>query len=491
MTNKTAFNNTKYLNLQSKHIADRINGIGGKLYLEFGGKLFDDYHASRVLPGFEPDSKLKMLLELKNQAEVIVAICAKDIENNHTRGDSGITYAEEALRLIDLFREVGIPAMNIVITQYDHQISVDKFKQKAEELGVKVSYNYFISNYPNNIELIVSKEGYGKNDFVKTEKPLVIVTAPGPGSGKMAVCLSQLYHEHKSRVKAGYAKFETFPIWNLPLKHPVNLAYEAATADLNDMNMIDPFHLEEYGKIATSYNRDVEAFALLKQILSEITSDITYKSPTDMGVNYCGYCIENDEEVQIASKNEIIRRFFKAKYDNKVNNEPAEPIRKIESIMSQLGLKSTDRKTVASARNESLKINCPTLAIELPTGQVVTGKTSQLLSASSSALLNSLKELASIDDCEHIISPDVLKPVQELKVNVLGDDNLVLNCSETLLALSISAVENPNSAKALRTLDQLKGSEAHSTAILTKEEIDIFSKLKINLTMDSDFDATA
>ncbi|MCI9313097.1 MAG: DUF1846 domain-containing protein [Erysipelotrichaceae bacterium] len=482
-----AFDNDLYLRLQSEHILERISQFDNKLYLEFGGKLFDDHHAARVLPGFQPDSKLKMLLTLKEQVEVIIVINANDIEKNKARNDLGITYDVEVLRLIDAYRSVGLYVGSVVITQYAHQAGADAFKHNLERLGMKVCVHYPISGYPNNVELIVSEQGYGKNEYVETSKPLVVVTAPGPGSGKMATCLSQLYHEHIRGVKAGYAKFETFPIWNLPLKHPVNLAYEAATADLNDINMIDPFHLEAYGETTINYNRDVEIFPVLNTMLARILGKSPYRSPTDMGVNMAGKCIINDEAAIKASQAEIIRRYYQAKVDVKNGVVENEVIDKTEIIMAQANVTTQDRKCVERALAKAQATQAPATAIELRDGRIVTGKTSPLLGASAAALLNALKALGRIDDSIPIISPSIIEPIQKLKVNHLGNNNPRLHTDEILIALSISATTNPISHLALKQLEQLKYCEAHSTVILSEVDKNIFRKLKINLTSEAQY----
>lgn len=481
---KLAFDNEKYVKLQSKHILERIDSFDNKLYLEFGGKLFDDHHASRVLPGFLPDSKLKMLLELKDQVEIVIAVGASDIEKNKIRSDMGISYDVECLRLIDAFRGTGLYVGSVVITQYANQSSADAFKKLLEHLGVKVFIHHMIPGYPNNIPFIVSDEGYGKNDYVETTKPLVVVTAPGPGSGKMATCLSQLYHEHKRGIKAGYAKFETFPIWNLALKHPVNLAYESATADLNDVNLIDPFHLEAYGETTINYNRDVEIFPVLTEMFKQILGENPYKSPTDMGVNMVGYCICDDEAAKVASKDEIVRRYYKAKVDYVKGHTSEDTVRKIEMIMSQAGTCADQRSVVAPALAKSEETQAPAVAIELPDGRIVTGKTSSLLGASSAALLNALKALGNIDDEIPLISPNIIEPIQKLKVNSLGNTNPRLHTDEVLIALSISATTNPISHRALQMLDRLCDCEAHSTVILTSVDSGTFRKLHMNLTCE-------
>ena len=471
--------------MQSEHIQQRISSFGDKLYLEFGGKLFDDYHASRVLPGFEPDSKLKMLLKLKEQAEVIITISANDLESNKTRSDIGITYDLEVLRLKDAFTEIGLYVSSVVITQYANQIAADLFRNKLSTLGIKTYLHYNIDGYPSNIEKIVSENGYGKNDYIETTRPLVVITAPGPGSGKMATCLSQLYHEHLRGVKAGYAKFETFPIWNLPLKHPVNLAYEAATADLNDVNMIDPFHLEAYGQTTVNYNRDVEVFPVLSAIFEKILGECPYKSPTDMGVNMAGNCIIDDEVCKEASNQEIIRRYLQCLVDIKQGNSTADTLYKLELLMKQAGITIADRKVVAAARTREEITSTPCVAIELVDGTIVTGKTTELLGASAACLLNCLKILAGIDHDVHLVSPMAIKPIQSLKTNYLGSHNPRLHTDEILIALSMSAASNKNAKKALQALSQLKGCEVHSTVFLSNVDQSVFKKLKMHLTCDA------
>lgn len=481
---KTGFDNDKYLSMQSEHIRQRMEQFGGKLYMEFGGKLFDDYHASRVLPGFQPDSKLKMLLKLKEQAEIVIAVGAGAIDSNKRRGDIGITYDMEVIRLIDLFRSVGLFVGSVVVTMYDGQKSVDLFIHKLEGLGVKVYKHYPIDGYPSNVSLIVSEEGYGKNDYVRTSRPLVVVTAPGPGSGKMAVCLSQLYHENKRGIKAGYAKFETFPIWNIPLQHPVNLAYEAATADLNDVNMIDPFHMDAYGKITVNYNRDVEIFPVLRAIFQEIYGSCPYKSPTDMGVNMAGNCIFDDEAVREASLQEILRRYFKALCEQKKGAEKSSEISKLKILMKQAELTENDRKVVRSARLREKETGGPAAAIELPDGQIITGRNQELLGAASAMMLNALKVLAGIPDDVYLLAADVIRPVQELKTRYLGNRNPRLHTDEVLVALSVSAAADENAKKALDCLPLLKNCDAHSSVLLSPVDMDIFRRLLINITCD-------
>ena len=487
--NKIGFDNAKYVQLQSQNIRDRISQFGGKLYLEFGGKLFDDYHASRVLPGFRPDSKVRMLLEMKDEAEIVIAISADDIERNKRRGDLGITYDEDTLRLIDAFRGIGLYVGSVVITHYRSQPAAEMFQKRLETLGVRVYRHYIIPDYPSNVELIVSENGFGKNDYIETERSLVVVTAPGPGSGKMATCLSQLYHEHRRGVNAGYAKFETFPIWNVPLKHPINLAYEAATADLDDINMIDPFHLEAYGETTVNYNRDVEIFPVLNAILTRIFGESAYKSPTDMGVNMAGYCITDDEACREASKQEIIRRYYAAACSLRQGLGTPEEVRKIELIMNSIGLSSDDRPVVAKALEKAEKTGGPAVAIELPDGTIITGKTSSLLGASSACLMNALKYLAGIDKKLLLIAPGVIEPIQHLKVEHLGNHNPRLHTDELLIALSICAVTNPLVELAIDQLDKLRGCEAHSTVILSRVDENLFSKLGVNITYEPRYQA--
>ncbi len=478
------FDNNRYLEIQSKHIQQRIAQFDNKLYLEMGGKLFDDFHASRVLPGFLPDSKIKMLMQLADQVEIVIVINATDIEKSKVRGDIGITYDADVLRLIDAFRGNGLYVGSVVIAQYSGQSTADTFHKRLESLGVKVFLHYPIEGYPSNIPHIVSDEGFGKNEYVETTRPLVVVTAPGPGSGKMATCLSQLYHEYRRGIKAGYAKFETFPIWNLPLKHPVNLAYEAATADLNDVNMIDPFHLEAYNETAVNYNRDVEAFPVLNAILEKISGTSPYKSPTDMGVNMAGHCIIDDEVCQEASRQEIIRRYFHTKCDLRLGRVEESAVVKLELLMSRAGVTVDDRPVVAAALRRAEDTEMPAAAIELPDGRVVTGKTSSLLGASAAALLNALKALGGIDHKILLISPNVIEPIQNLKTHHLGNHNPRLHTDEVLIALSICATLNPVAGQALQQLSKLRDCEAHSTVILSSVDESTFRKLGVRLTCE-------
>lgn len=479
---KIGFDNDKYLRMQSEHIRERISKFGDKLYLEFGGKLFDDYHASRVLPGFQPDSKLRMLLQLADQAEIVIAISAADIEKNKIRGDLGITYDVDVLRLIQAFRDAGLYVGSVVITRYTN--AADQFKSKLEAMGIKVYRHYSIDGYPANVPLIVSEEGYGKNEYIETTRPLVIVTAPGPGSGKMATCLSQLYHENRRGVKAGYAKFETFPIWNLPLNHPVNLAYEAATADLNDVNMIDPFHLEAYGKTTVNYNRDVEIFPVLSAMFEGIYGSCPYKSPTDMGVNMAGNCIVDDEVCREAGRQEIIRRWYTT-MDRLVKGESRKSeVTKIEFLMKQASVTTANRPVVHAALLKAEVTGAPAAAIELPDGRIVTGKTSELLGASAAVLLNAVKTLGDIPDEIKLISPTVIEPVQALKINYLGSKNPRLHTDEILIALSMNAASDPNAAKALEQLKKLRGCQAHTSVMLSEVDIRILNKLGLQLTSE-------
>ena len=481
---KIGFDNDKYKSMQSERIRERIGEFGGKLYLEFGGKLFDDYHASRVLPGFQPDSKLQMLLKLKDEAEVVIVISAQDIEKAKLRGDLGITYDDDVVRLIGEFKGIGLMVGSVVLTKYAPSTKVEAFENRLKKMGYPVYHHYMIDGYPSNISKIVSDDGYGKNDYIKTSRQLVVVTAPGPGSGKMATCLSQLYHEHKRGIKAGYAKFETFPIWNIPLKHPVNIAYEAATADLNDVNMIDPWHLEAYGKTTVNYNRDVEIFPVLKATFDKIYGECPYKSPTDMGVNMAGNCIIDDDACREASKQEIIRRYFKASVENAKDDMNAEECFQLELLMNQAGINEEDRPCVAPARKRAAETGNPAAAIELCDGTVLTGKTSDLLGCSSALLLNALKHLAGLDDSVLLINPEVIKPVQKLKLGYLGSKNPRLHTDETLLALSISAVTDENAAKAMDELKNLKNAEMHSTVILTEVDSSVLNKIGIRVTCD-------
>ena len=484
---KIGFDNDKYLKLQSERIKERIQTFGGKLYLEFGGKLFDDYHASRVLPGFMPASKINMLAQLKDQAEVVIVISAADIEKNKVRSDLGITYDLDVLRLIDAFRGYGLYVSSVCLTHFAGQPSAVSYQKRLEALGMKVYRHYPIEGYPYNIPLIVSDDGYGKNEYIETTRSLVVITAPGPGSGKMATCLSQLYHEYKRGVKAGYAKYETFPIWNLPLNHPVNLAYEAATADLNDVNMIDPFHLEAYGETTVNYNRDVEVFPVLKAMFEKIMGECPYKSPTDMGVNMAGYAICDDEATRAAASQEIIRRYYDALCQKRQGKADDTPIATIELLMKKGDITLEDRPVISAAKVKAEATGEPAAAIQLPDERIVTGKTSELLGASSAMLLNALKALAGIDDEIQLISPTIIEPIQRLKVAHLHNKNPRLHTDEILIALSICAVSDENAAKAIEQLQNLKGSEVHSSVILSQVDIKVFRNLGINLTCEPQY----
>ncbi len=481
---KKGFDNKKYIELQSQNIRKRIAQFGGKLYMEFGGKLFDDYHAARVLPGFEPDAKVKMLLELKDEAEIVIVINADAIEKNKRRGDLGITYDLDTLRLIDAFREIGLYVGSVVITCYTGQPSAETFEKRLKSLGIKVYRHYPIKDYPSNIPLIVSDDGFGKNDYIETTRQLVVVTAPGPGSGKMATCLSQMYHEHKRGVKAGYAKFETFPIWSIPLKHPVNVAYEAATADLNDVNMIDPFHLEAYNETTVNYNRDIEIFPVLNSMMESILGESPYKSPTDMGVNMAGFAICDDEAVRYAAKQEIIRRYYAALVNARQGMGEASDVAKIELLMKQVKVTVEDRAVVAAALKKAEDTGAPAVAIELHDGTIITGKTSSLLGASSSLLLNCLKVLAGIPDEIDLISPTIIEPIQKLKTDIMGNHNPRLHTDEILIALSICAATSDIARKALDHAHLLNGLEAHSSVILSRVDENVFRKLGVNITFE-------
>ena len=481
---KIGFDNEKYLTMQSEHIKQRIGEFGDKLYLEFGGKLFDDYHASRVLPGFEPDSKLRMLLQMADQAEILIAINAADIEKNKVRHDLGITYDEDVLRLIQEFRDKGLYVGSVVITQYSGQSGADQFKTKLEHRDIKVYRHYCIEGYPSNVPLIVSDEGYGKNDYIETTRPLVIITAPGPGSGKMATCLSQLYHENKRGIKAGYAKFETFPIWNLPLKHPVNLAYEAATADLNDVNMIDPYHLEAYGITTVNYNRDVDIFPVLNAIFEGIYGESPYKSPTDMGVNMAGFCIMDDEACCEASKQEIIRRYYHALNRLAKEEGTSDEVYKINLLMNKAKIDSTMRAVIAPCLERAKVSGGPAAAMELNDGTIVTGKTSSLLGASAALLLNAIKVLGDIPHNIHLIAPSAIEPIQTLKTQYMGSKNPRLHTDEVLIALSMSAATDETAKKALAQLPKLRGCQVHTSVMLSDVDIKVFSKLGVQLTSE-------
>ena len=481
---KTAFDNEQYLRTQSEHIRQRIAQFGGKLYLEFGGKLYDDYHAARVLPGFQPDSKLRMLLQLKDQVEIVIAINAGDIEKNKIRGDLGITYDRDVIRLIGVFRDFGLYVSSVVMTRFRDQTLAKAFQTRLETMGVKVYHHYDIVGYPSDTAHVVSAEGFGKNDYIETTRPLVVVTAPGPGSGKLATCLSQLYHEHKRGCMAGYAKFETFPVWNLPLNHQVNLAYEAATADLSDVNLIDPFHYDAYGVTTVNYNRDVEAFPVLVAMFEKILGQCPYKSPTDMGVNMLGYCIIDQDAAKEAACQEIVRRYYTALCDQKQGKGSEETVRKLDLLMRKVGVTPSIRRVVQPALDRELQTDAPAAAMELPDGTIVTGRTSDLLGAASALLLNALKKLAGLPDELHLISPVVLDPIQHLKVDHLGNRNPRLHTDETLIALSICAATNPMAQMAMEQIAKLRGCDVHSTVMLSSVDVNTFKRLGVNLTCE-------
>ncbi len=481
---KYGFDNEKYLRIQSEHIKERIAQFGNKLYLELGGKLFDDHHASRVLPGFQPDSKLRMLSQLSDHAEIVIVISALDIEKNKVRNDLGITYDMDVLRLREEFQKRGFLVGSVVITHYNGQISADAFRNKLERMGITTYYHYTIDGYPTNVDLIASDEGFGKNDYVETSRPLVIVTAPGPGSGKMAVCLSQLYNEHKRGIEAGYAKFETFPVWSLPLKHPVNIAYEAATADLNDVNMIDPFHLEAYGKTAINYNRDIEIFPVLNSLFEGIYGENPYKSPTDMGVNMVGFCISDDKVCCEASKNEIIRRYYTALNRLAQGEGNDSEVNKIALLFKQAKIDPTYRKPTVAARERAERSGVPCSAIELPDGTIITAETSALLGPSAALILNAVKHLAGIEHSVKLIPQDMIEPIQYTKTHYLRSRNPRLHTDEVLVALSVLSTHNENCRKAIEKLPELRGCEAHSTVMLGEVDHKIFKKLGVGLTCD-------
>lgn len=481
---KVGFDNELYLKKQSEKILERVNLFGDKLYLEFGGKLFDDYHASRVLPGFAPDSKIRMLKTIKDKVEILIAINANDIERNKARGDLGITYDQEVFRLIDAFVGNELLVAGVVITRYANQPQTDLFIEKLKKQNISYYLHYPIEGYPANVDFIVSDEGYGKNDYAKTEKPIVVVTAPGPGSGKMAVALSQIYNEARHGVKAGYAKFETFPIWNIPLKHPVNLAYEAATADLDDVNMIDPFHLEAYGEMAVNYNRDVEIFPVVSKTLNKIMGSCPYKSPTDMGVNMAGYAISDDEACKEASINEIIRRYYTALVCERDGTCKEGESENIGKIMSQAEIETSFRKCINAAQEKSEKEQVPCMALELADGSIITGKTSSLLNSASAMLLNAIKEVSGFDDDVHLISRNIIEPIQRLKVDSLGNHNPRLHADEVLIALACSAEFNPLAQKAMLNLEKLRNAEAHSSVILPSVDLLTLKKLGIRVTCE-------
>ena len=482
---RIGFDNDKYLKMQSQHIRERIATFDNKLYLEFGGKLFDDYHASRVLPGFAPDSKLQMLMQLADQAEIVMVVSADDIEKNKVNSNLGITYDDDVVRLVDEFRSKGLYVGSVVLTKYAEQHSAVLFQKRLEKLGIKVYHHYLIPGYPTNVSYIISEEGFGKNDYIETTRPLVVVTAPGPGSGKMCTCLSQLYHEHKRGIRAGYAKFETFPIWNLPLDHPVNLAYEAATADLNDINMIDPFHLKAYGVTTVNYNRDVEIFPVLNAMFMKIYGESPYASPTDMGVNMVGNCIVDDEACRDASRQEIIRRFYDAVAGVAKGKRQQEEVNKLQLLMSREKIQVSDRPTVSPALVRAEATGAPAAAIQLEDGTIVTGKTTNLLGASAAALVNTLKVLAGIPHEKKILSPDAIAPIQELKIKYLKSKNPRLHTDEVLIALSATAANNGDAALALAQLPKLKGCQVHSSVLLGSVDKKTFKKLGLDVTCEA------
>lgn len=481
---KHGFDNDKYLRIQSEHIKERIAQFGNKLYLELGGKLFDDYHASRVLPGFKPDSKLQMLSHLADKAEIVIVISARDIEKNKMRSDLGITYDEDVLRLRTEFQNRGFLVSSVVITHYNGQSSADAFRSKLERLGIRTYFHYTIEGYPHNVALIDSDDGFGRNDYIETSRPLVIVTAPGPGSGKMAVCLSQLYNESRRGVEAGYAKFETFPVWSLPLKHPVNIAYEAATADLNDVNMIDPFHLEAYGKTAINYNRDIEIFPVLNAIFEGIYGENPYKSPTDMGVNMVGFCISDDEVCRQASKDEIIRRYFTALNQLARGEANDSEVAKIALLMNQAKITVADRPVVAAAKERAALSGNACSAIQLADGTIITAESGELLGPSAALILNAIKHLAGIDHDLKLIPPQMIEPIQHTKINYLRSRNSRLHTDEVLVALSVLSTDDENCRRALACLPELDGCQVHSTVMLGEVDHKIFRKLGVGLTCD-------
>ena len=482
------FDKDKYIKLQASHIRERINQFGGKLYLEFGGKLFDDYHASRVLPGFEPDLKARLLEALAPVAEALIAINANDIEQDKRRSDIGIPYSEDALRLMDAFRGMGLVANTVVITHFTGQPHVEAYPRRLEKMGIKVARHYLIDRYPADIDLIVSEDGFGKNDFVATTRPLVVVSAPGPGSGKMATCLSQLYHEHKRGVDAGYAKFETFPVWNLPLKHPVNIAYEAATADLDDNNIIDPFHLDAYGDITVNYNRDVETFPVLRAMLERISGESVYKSPTDMGVNMVGFAISDDEVCRASAKGEIVRRYFQTAEQLRRTGVGSDALAKIELLLNEAGIDKDYSPARAAALLRAEVTGAPAGAMVLPDGSVVTGKTSEIMGAASSLLLNALKKVAGVDLETYVVSDEALVPITHLKTEHLHSRNPRLHSDETLIALSISSATNPLAAQVIDATDELKGCDAYFSVIISPTDERTYRKLGINVCCEPVFE---
>ncbi len=484
---RMAFDSKQYLSLQRDKILERINMFKGKLYLEFGGKMFEDFHASRVLPGYDPNNKIKLLTELKDQVELIICINANNIENTKSRGDLGISYDQEVLRLVDALRAMDLFVGSVVITQYAYQPSVDAFRRLLDNSGIKSYLHYPIKGYPTDVDYIVSPQGLGKNQYIQTERNLIVVTAPGPGSGKMATCISQLYHDAAKGITSGYAKFETFPVWNLPLHHPVNLAYEAATADLDDINMIDPYHLEAYGETAINYNRDIEIFPVLNRIIKKILNESPYNSPTDMGVNMVGYCITDDDAACEAAKEEILRRYYKTLYDVKAQKVSESAIQKIEFLMNDLGISPTDRIVTLKARNKAHETGEPAIALQLTDGRVVTGKTSSLFGPSAAVIINAIKALGEIPKETHLIEPEYVTPIQNLKVNSLGNHNPRLHSDEVLIALALITKTSPTAAKAMSQLNKLRGSEAHCTVILPQEDAEVFRKLGVNVTFDPEY----
>ena len=484
---RVGFDNEKYIRTQSSHIQERIAQFGGKLYLEFGGKLFDDFHAARVLPGFAPDSKIRMLVQLKKEAEVVIVINAADIEKNKVRGDLGITYDQDVLRLIDAFRGFGLFVGSVVLTRFEGQPAAKAFQQRLESLDLKVYRHYPIQGYPSDVSRIMSDEGFGQNEYIQTSRSLVIVTAPGPGSGKMATCLSQLYHDKKHGIRSGYAKFETFPVWNLPLRHPVNLAYEAATADLKDVNIIDPFHLAAYGETAVNYNRDVEIFPVVKAMFEHVYGDCPYKSPTDMGVNMAGNCIFDNDAVCEGARDEIVRRYYRAACSQRKGESDGSDVEKIKLLMKSEGISAEQRPVIGAALERAEQTGTPAVAIQLADGKIVTGKTSQLLGAASAALINALKELAGIPKETKLISPEILAPVSALKIERLGNQNPRLHPDEVLIALSICAVTDDTARRALDCLGQLHNCEAHATVILSQMDENILKKLGLQVTCEPQY----
>ena len=491
MSNKNPFNSEKYLSIQKEKILERMKLFGDKLYIEFGGKLFDDLHASRVLPGYAPNNKIKLLETMKKDLEVLFCINANDIESNKIRADYGTSYSQEVLRLIDELRKINITVNSVVITMFNQQLNAIKFANLLKTNNINVFYHKVIKGYPTDVKNIVGPNGYGANDYVETEKPIVVVAAPGPGSGKLAVCLSQLYQEKQRGISAGYAKFETFPVWNLPLKHPVNIAYESATADLKDVNLIDSYHLEKYGEIAVNYNRDMETFPVVREILNNIYGKDIYYSPTDMGVNMVGFCIEDESAIKHACEQEIIRRYYNAKTAFKKGLITQETLDKNQLLLKELNLQPTMRKSVLPALKKEQKSNCPCIAIELPNGKVITGRNTELLTASASVILNALKKLANINDEFKLLSPEILKPITTLKNKYLHKQSSMLSLKDVLIALSICATTNDMARKAFEKIPKLAGSEGHSTHILNTSNQEVFRELKINITCeDKFFDST-